>query len=412
MASGVYIWYVEKLNEAKFEELSYLTPSFFVRAAMLLFFVVYIILIREKKALMTAVPVALCWTASLFCGYFIFDALDVFKDARYIANFVSNLAVLFVYARVFEPISAPELRERISGIICLTMIVYSAAIVIPYIFGIGFSTYTDRFGFRGARGFFYSGNDITAALMLMLPISCSAFMKDTAKVSSSRGIAGILAPALAVNSLCLIGTKTAFIAIAATFLFLGIYSLAKLREDSALVKKLGLIVFGIAAVFALLAVVSGGEVVEMIKNSLLMPASIAEREDASTAIFSGRLAKMMAALRTWRDGGFLVWLFGTGRVMHVKNIEMDVMEVLCYYGVLGGAFMLWPYLRLGCGFVADFVKKAKKHGIELVHLVCFLALVLGVSYLFIAGHVLFSATSGFYFSLVLIYSVITVKSGG
>jgi len=405
--SGIYIRYIEISNGAKFEELSTrLTPSFFVRAAVLLLFVAYILIIRDRRALICAVPVALCWVGSLLCGYFVFGIWDIFRDFRYMANFVSNLAVLFVYERVFEASgeSGESLRDRLDKIICLTLILYSAAIVVPYVFGIGYSTYTDRFGFRGARGFFYSGNDITAALMLLLPISCAAFMKAPGKLMTGWGTAHILASALAMNSLCLIGTKTAFIAVGATLLLFGIHAAVTAGRSPEPLKRIGALALGTGVVFAVLVVVSKGEVVGMIYNSLLMPGSIAAAEDASTAIFSGRLSKMLAALNTWRGGGFFVWLFGTGRALHEKNIEMDVFELLFYYGLLGGAAAVWPYLKLGFGYVTSLVKGIRVRGIPLVSFACVVSLVLGASYLFLAGHVLFSATSGFYFSLALLYS--------
>ena len=66
-------------------------------------------------------------------------------------------------------------------------IIFSLGILIPYVLRIGYSTYYDRFGARGVRGFYYSGNDITGALMILLPLAIAYFCSSRA--ASSPGAA-------------------------------------------------------------------------------------------------------------------------------------------------------------------------------------------------------------------------------
>ena len=73
--------------------------------------------------------------------------------------------------------------------------------------------------------------------------------------------------------------------------------------------------------------------------------------------------------------------------------------MLFYYGAFGFAVMLWLFIRLGIEFFRSFAKKY-----DIMAFALFLSLGLCVGYLIIAGHVLFSVTSGFYFCFTVIYS--------
>ena len=115
-------------------------------------------------------------------------------------------------------------------------------------------------------------------------------------------------------------------------------------------------------------------------------------------MLSGRQNKLGSAFQDFREGGVYKWLFGITRGSQKAIIEMDVFEVLFYYGLVGAVFMLWPYLKLGFGFVLKFIKER-----TMVAFAVFCSLSLCAFYLFMAGHILFSVTSGFYFSFILLY---------
>ena len=70
-----------------------------------------------------------------------------------------------------------------------------------------------------------------------------------------------------------------------------------------------------------------------------------------------------------------------------------------YYGVFGFAAMLWLYVKLGAAFLRGLFRK-----FSITSFAAFIALGVTVGYLIIAGHVLFSVTSGFYLSFTLLYS--------
>ena len=90
---------------------------------------------------------------------------------------------------------------------------------------------------------------------------------------------------------------------------------------------------------------------------------------------------------------------GIGRGSQAKIIEMDLLEVFLYYGVLGTVAMLWLYLLQGVKTIIDLFRC-----FSLRNLAVCVALGLCVGYLFLAGHTLFSVTAGFYFAFMIVYA--------
>ena len=70
-----------------------------------------------------------------------------------------------------------------------------------------------------------------------------------------------------------------------------------------------------------------------------------------------------------------------------------------FYGLFGCVTMLWIYVKYGVEFLIRFFK-----GFDVLRLGAFVSLGLTVAYLTMAGHVLFTVTSGFFFAFALVYA--------
>ena len=116
-------------------------------------------------------------------------------------------------------------------------------------------------------------------------------------------------------------------------------------------------------------------------------------------VLSGRSDKFASQFDLFRDGGPLTWLFGIGRSTVDNIIEMDIFEVIIYYGVVGAAAMLWLYVWLAVSFIKSLLKQ-----FDIISFALFIGLGMSCGYLVLAGHVLFSVTSGQYFVLAIAFS--------
>ena len=223
IGNGLFIMAMEGLYDKTWEQIDLaLTPSLLIRMAVLLLFGLYILIAWDKRALLAMAPIGAVWVLSVV-GQFIWPMkrYSLFTDIQYIARFGYNLAALYIYWRVFQhkKLSREKLLARLNNIITFSLAVLSTSILLSYIADMGYTTYADRFGLRGTRGFFYSGNDITAVLMALLPVAvCSFLMLDRRKAGRTHYFYCAYSPAAVIATLCLIGTKTAFAAVGAAFL--------------------------------------------------------------------------------------------------------------------------------------------------------------------------------------------------
>ncbi len=399
LISGIYIFFSEKLGLPGF------TPSLIVRLVVLALYALYMLAAKDRFAVVYVALCALCWVLSLVGQCVYFYSFDLKEDFIYIVKFIYNVSTLLVYYRLIKRrgMSKDDVYKLFGKVFCFTPFMLSSSIVICYILGLGYRTYGDRFGYFGSRGFFYSGNDITAVLMLLLFMALLfLFTADRKSISRLRYIYLLASPALTIVSLLLIGTKTAFIAVGASIAVSGVFALCVLikKKRAYALLRLVLLIVAVAAVFSLLLFFRGSEVTGSIAASFGHIGEIyQENEDITNTIFSGRQYKLKKAFSMWKEEIYFT-LFGTGRGSHARIIEMDIFEILFYYGMLGAVVLLFMYVFTSFRIIKGFFKAPDLNSLFVLGSIGVCA-----GYFLIAGHVLFSVTSGFYFSLVLLFAL-------
>ena len=371
---------------------------------MLVIFALYVLMVRDRKSILAALPIGAAWILSMLSEYLNSGSVQLFLDTQYTARFCFNIVLLMVYTRVFASRwdkDARELEEKLDRVVYITAGVLALSILISAVAGIGYSTYADPMGYRGMRGFFYAGNDITAILTVLLPLCIAGTMKHDLRTERKKLILPALATSFAANALLIIGSKTAFIAFGAgcgVMLIAAVVFTLKNRDKNIIGGYIaGMAAFGILFLFLML--ISRAQLLDTISTSLAVTGTVAESEGVGAAMLSGRQTKLAEHLAMFKDGGTLVWLFGLGRGCKDEILEMDLFEVLFYYGLFGVCSMLWLYVKVALEFFKGLVRKP-----DFVSVALFTGIGLCAGYLVIAGHVLFSVTSGFYFILAIVIS--------
>jgi hypothetical protein len=203
----------------------------------------------------------------------------------------------------------------------------------------------------------------------------------------------------------LIGTKTSFLALFTTCAVVIVYGTVILvkKKESLYLKKFGVIILSslilAAVIIGLEFALSKASFMETISQSLRSTGIILRREGLQTALLSGRQVKLKEAFMQFKEAGPLAWVFGIGRGSQEFVIEMDVLEVLCYYGIFGAVAMLWIYIASGYMLIKNFLKNVNFDTVMAVT-----AIVLCTGYMLIAGHILFSVTSGYYYTMMFAYA--------
>jgi hypothetical protein len=404
--TGVYLNIATNIVNMRVYDL--LTPTLIVRMLILLVFALYILKLRDTKSIIYVSLIGVVFVMTAIGGFLFAEWYSLFAEITYIARFTYNIAIILVFWRVFQRINWPKekILKYLNWVFALTSLIISGSILLAFAARMGFHTYGDRFGFRGSRGFFYSGNDVTAVLMVILPICFVTYMLMDKNLPRKQQYFYLLAPATAICALFLIGTNTAYMAIIATVLTFLINALRhkKKQQDKSRLQSFGKIMLATVVVFGVMSAISAANMwLEFRDQIAILGDGLIGRGIIS--LISGRDVKLAAALADYLAGNPYIWVFGVGRGSQLLTIEMDLFEVFIYYGVFGTIIMTYLYLKLGVGFLRKFTKQ-----VDLYSVACFLAIGLTTGYLILAGHVLFTVTSGFYYALILLYAHLYLSS--
>ena len=221
---------------------------------------------------------AVAWGLSVLGEFLFFYRFHLMNDITYMVRFAYNVAVMVVYSRVFikSGLSREKLFAKLSGAFVFSLNLLSLAILIPYLFQVGYSTYADRFGYRGFRGFFYSGNDITAIMMMLLPVCICFFMQLDKNAPKAKKIWYATAPAFTLVAMCLIGTKTAFLGVGAAIVAPLIYAVVIFFKKKAalLLKRIIIVLLLFGLPLGVLMIFGSANVLREISESLAMVENI------------------------------------------------------------------------------------------------------------------------------------------
>ena len=421
IVNGLYIWMLTRgyagMQALNYRELTNAgglttTPALVVRMAVLLVMVVYILMLRDKKSILTAIPMGVAWAMSVLSEFIWVGGINLSLDVTFFARFAYNIAVILVYRNVFmrSELDKEQLIDKIHAYVNGMTIIFSLGILIPYVLRVGYSTYYDRFGARGVRGFYYSGNDITGALMILLPLELAYFFFiPREKFTKGKILFYSLGPSMSIICLMLIGTKTALIAMVGEVAVMVVYALVIAARGNKEFIRRALILTGITTVVGLIfnglsmrLNGAGRGLMDMLQQSLGGIRDAANEEGGS--LISGRWNKLASTLADFKAAGPMAWLFGVGRGSQGHIIEMDLCDTGLLYGLFGCVTMLWLYVKYGVEFLMRVIKN-----FNVLVLGAFVSLGITVAYLTVAGHILFTVTSGFFFAFVLIYARLLTK---
>lgn len=403
-ATGYYISEFLGATELDIQSSSFgSTPGLYIRMFMLVLFTLYLLLKKDRPAIFTLAAMGVAWAASIAVLLLRGTSLILSVDIKYFVKYCYNVVVLFAYAAVLISTAddKPRLMKRIRALVCSTCIMYSLAIIIPYCLQVGYFTYADRLGYRGSRGFFTSANDVTAVFVILLPIALATMLDMDRALGAATKLLYVLTPAFSFAAMIIIGSKTAFLSSFFSIIALLIACIfgRRDRRRQRLWRFLAMLL-ALLLIFLVICLAVGGEKLRNdIYKCIIAPMLFAENEDLETAVLSGRSDKLGAQFAAFVGGGLPTLLFGIGRSTVELIIEMDIFEVIIYYGIVGAAAMLWIYILLAVDFFRGFGKKR-----DIRSFAYFLGIGLAAGYLILSGHVLFTVTSGQYFVFAILLS--------
>ncbi len=374
----------------------FISPGIIYKALFIIYALVYLVIMSTKNrkhiCILISTVLAFCIIHVCVIGV---NTITISNLAKLLTFLIS---VMFIYYYTKD-----GNKVEIKAIVYCTLI-YCALVKFAELTGTSQATYRGDLSL-GTKGWFYSGNELSAILSITLPIT---IMYVTTNIS----YVGITTLFLQIHTLLSIGTKTSLVStilIEVTLFILAI--IWSIREKSKTNYILVCILF-ISTVFTICIMPNTASykffairIEENTKPTTPTEDNIDDSEidadtltDFTSLILNGRQDFLKAQKVLYSNTNTLEKLFGTkyeNRLGYmdngqIKTIEIDIYDIIISYGMLGTMLFYFPILLCIFSYIFELKNQSKKNTHSSVFLILVLIIALGISC--IAGHVLTSST--------------------
>ncbi len=359
--------------------ISFLSISSIIRG---IFFVLILIYLIKQKINIKCII--------YFMIYFLLSILyNVLLTNNRLSIEIANIFQIF-YLPFFIIFFNNYYNEKINNDFILKLsFIYLNLIIIPYILGIGYSAsefYEEKLGYFGL---FYGGNEISAIIICLLPISIKSLIKNKNKVISIIYLVELL------TCVILIGTKTLMFGIIIIFMYFFIkYLKNNFKYFSNLKKKIVIIVPIILLIILIIIIPYTAmykNIIKMANHFNINFSNLFSIYGVNKIIFSGRLGTLGEINDIFINSTLLNILVGLGKttvIYSVKLIEIDILDIFYTLGIIG--FSIWFI------YMIISIKNIKLNG---VYKFTFILLI--IISLF-SGHILTSTNVSIYLALMML----------
>lgn len=267
-------------------------------------------------------------------------------------------------------------RQTLLKILSCDLLVISWAIILPCLFQVDYASYGQTI-YQGSVGWFYAANEIGAILAMLFPFSFVWLVTWQWRWFWLTGLSGL-------GAMLLLGTKTALLAMLGTEgLFLLFYLRQKKpREACALLLCLSCLVLPLAPALA------------NVRQSIAAPpVSESEQTDWVNVAFSGRQNRLQENWASYQSAGLGQKLWGQASAL---PLELDGCDLLFYVGIWGLVVLFYPAWQHLSGTLR------RQEVQPLWALTYTIAIGLGFSIAFLAGHVLSAPAVSGYLALLIV----------
>lgn len=376
-----------------------------------------------------------------------FSYSNVVHEMQYVMNYTFTIIILFIYIFAFKDKEKEKLQK---GVISAVSI-YLASILLSIITKTSSATYMEEG--TGIKGWFESGNSISAVLVLAIFVLLSNGNKSYKKIIIGEIII------LGIFLCLLIGTRVGllgFIIALVSFIFAEIVE--KLIKNTKINKKI--VVGGIFAIIVVLIIVTviGSNTIERRKHLKEIESNIVDGSTNQEAHITGDLMEIKEkidnnqientymneaqkksilelydiankleisnndqrmqqliynALLVKNQANPLLIIFGNGYMNQYRELvlEMDIPAFLFNFGVLGFLLYLGPFLAIFAYGVYFGIRKIKKIDAEYIMYTLGLGLAFAISVF--SGYVFFNMSTVTFIAVIcalLINKICTIKN--
>lgn len=395
-----------------------ITIGMLLRGLFLLF---CIILFVKSKSIHKRKSIIYLTFLSLFCILYFITKTDIFTieflktEIIYMFKYLYFPIITICLINVYDELELD--KDKLFKIFTINAITYAVLILIPEITKTSFASYIGSN--KGTVGWFYAANEIGAITVALLPyVYYTLFARMPVFKTSIIFIIIILADVL-------LGTKTSFIGMLITELLYLLYNLFNYKKN----RGYGLIV-SIMIVIISFCIIPQIPAIKNLQNAITNSSQIVEEPPKNnseviiknqslkrivTVALSGRDVFLFNTLNIYNDVSLVDKTLGIGFVNRdsinnediEKLIEMDLLDILFHYGIIGFIIYFGPLIYI----IYRTIKSIIKSKFQLSFFKLTNIYVIGIMTLIslIAGHVYSAPAVSIYiaFSVAMLDSALT-----
>ena len=297
-----------------------------IRGIILLVSIIYLYINKKHKSVLYLFSIFLALETLVL--YFYHDSNILTEIKNIIIIFYLPLMVLF-----FSHIN-------LSFILKINLI-YLLILVIPYFIGVGFNTYSGLDGKSSYLSFFVDGNELSALLLLLLPLSISYLLQNK---YYSYLIAFLL---LHIIAALIIGTKVLLLGTFIVILYFAVKIIKGMESKKRNLFIVGIISFVVLGIIALpFTPVYKNLAVSLEYYNVNGITDIFKMKFIDNIIFSKRLSFAKDIFSSFNNS-ILNILFGVGRsfIILIKDVEIDLLDIVFSIGFVGLILYIYSFKR-------------------------------------------------------------------
>ena len=279
----------------------------------------------------------------LFLLYLIVECIYTFAYLQTnIFAEIKNIIVIFYLPIMVLFFSNYENKKIDKSLITTASFMYLFLILIPYLFGFGFNTYSGADGKSAYLGLFYEGNELSALLILLLPITVKYLLDNKYYL--------YFAIYVCLYALCiiLVGTKVLLLGTFVVIMYFAIKSIMKFEKKKRIILYIFLLMFiGLCILILPFTPVYKNLVISMDYYGVKSILDLFKPKFIDNIIFSNRINFAINVFKVF--GSSVVYIvFGIGKtlLLAIKDVEIDLIDIFYSIGVLGTIIYFYTFNKM------------------------------------------------------------------
>jgi len=411
--------------------------STFVRPIIPILIFVYIFFKQKNQNKLKTIGICIVYAIYGLAHLYIYNNLKVkcsfgtvLHEAQYIVNYSFMILNLFIFGMVFNNDNSHKLRKAV----LISTAIYIISIYLSIITKTSSTTYIEGIGYKG---WFESGNSISAILILSTMIIMSFIMKLDNKIIKAFVFTILIL--VGIYLMTLIGTRVGLIGfVLAILCFVIAQIFEKVVVKSKIQKRNFIILLSILILLITVVCVAGSVTMKRRKHLQNMENTIIDESTGEVSNLTGDLTNYRNQIinNNMEDGvmteaqkqsvvdlynvakkynisntntrmqqliyhcmliknqkNIILIIFGNGYLINTNELvwEMELPAFLLNFGIIGFLLYIVPFIVLVIKALKILVKKFKKLDTEFIML--FLAVLLSFALSTLSGYTFFNSSS-------------------